>query len=120
EEQRSQRPGPPPRVFQRGGVERGCIAGRMQLEFHHGLLDAPPNRFITPHNAHHSSFTRQAVFFVRRRRVTRLASGALPRCARNCVMNPCSSRASTASGANASATASAVWYPSDLDATARV
>ena len=38
EEQRSQRPGPPPRVFQRGGVERGCIAGRMQLEFHHGLL----------------------------------------------------------------------------------
>src|SRR5206468_1533911 len=30
-------PGPPPRVFQRGGVERGCIAGRMQLEFHHGL-----------------------------------------------------------------------------------
>ena len=36
-EQRSQRPGPPPRVFQRGGVERGCIAGRMQLEFHHGL-----------------------------------------------------------------------------------
>src|SRR5258705_171926 len=37
-EQRSQRPGPPPRVFQRGGVERGCIAGRMQLEFHHGLL----------------------------------------------------------------------------------
>ena len=38
EEQHSQRPGPPPRVFQRGGVERGCIAGRMQLEFHHGLL----------------------------------------------------------------------------------
>ena len=38
EEQRSQRPGPPPRVFQRGGVERGCIAGRMQLEFHRGLL----------------------------------------------------------------------------------
>ena len=38
EEQLSQRPGPPPRVFQRGGVERGCIAGRMQLEFHHGRL----------------------------------------------------------------------------------
>ena len=31
EEQRSQRPGPPPRVFQRGGVERGCIGGRMPL-----------------------------------------------------------------------------------------
>src|SRR5207244_4900031 len=30
----------PPRVFQRGGVERGCIAGRMQLEFHRGLLTA--------------------------------------------------------------------------------
>src|SRR5437762_14293227 len=40
EEQRSQRPGPPPRVFQRGGVERGCIAGRMQLDFHHGLLES--------------------------------------------------------------------------------
>jgi hypothetical protein len=36
EEQRSQRRGP-----QRGsrvGVERGCIARRMQLDFHHGLL----------------------------------------------------------------------------------
>jgi hypothetical protein len=38
EEQRSQRPGSPPRVFQRGGVERGCFAGRMQPDFHHGLL----------------------------------------------------------------------------------
>src|SRR5207245_11562560 len=44
EEQRSQQPGPPPRVFQRGGVERGCIAGRMQLEFHRGLLRATSNR----------------------------------------------------------------------------
>jgi hypothetical protein len=37
EEQRSQTRGP-----QRGsrvGVEEGCSAGRMQLEFHHGLLD---------------------------------------------------------------------------------
>jgi hypothetical protein len=36
EEQRSQTRGP-----QRGsrvGVEEGCSAGRMQLEFHHGLL----------------------------------------------------------------------------------
>ena len=36
EEQRSQPRGP-----QRGsrvGVEEGCSAGRMQLEFHHGLL----------------------------------------------------------------------------------
>ena len=38
EEQRSQTPGSPPRVFQRGGVETGCSAGRMQLAFHHGLL----------------------------------------------------------------------------------
>jgi hypothetical protein len=37
EEQRSQTRGP-----QRGsrvGVEEGCSAGRMQLEFHHGLLE---------------------------------------------------------------------------------
>ena len=38
EEQRSQPRGP-----QRGsrvGVEEGCSAGRMQLEFHHGLLES--------------------------------------------------------------------------------
>ena len=35
-------------------------------------------------------------------------------------MKVCSLRASTASGAKASATASAVWYPTDRDATARV
>jgi hypothetical protein len=37
EEQRSQTRGP-----QRGsrvGVEEGCSAGQMQLEFHHGLLN---------------------------------------------------------------------------------
>lgn len=49
-----------------------------------------------------------AVFFDRRRPVVRLAVWVLPQCARNWVMNVCSSRASTASGANASATASAV------------
>jgi len=43
------------------------------------------------------------------RRVTRFEACRPPQCARNCVMNVCSSRASTASGANASATASAVW-----------
>ena len=37
EEQRSQTPGSPPRVSQRGGVEMGCIAVRMQMELHHGL-----------------------------------------------------------------------------------
>src|SRR5881296_1370897 len=36
EEQRSQ-PGAPTARTVRRGVERGCIAGRMQLEFHHGL-----------------------------------------------------------------------------------
>ena len=39
EEQRSQ-PGAPTARTVRRGVERGCIAGRMQLEFHHGLLAA--------------------------------------------------------------------------------
>ena len=43
-----------------------------------------------------------------------------PQCDRNCVMNACSSRASTANGAKASATVSAVWYPSDRDAIARL
>jgi hypothetical protein len=38
EEQGRQTPGSPPRVFQRGGVEMGCSAGRMQRQFHHGLL----------------------------------------------------------------------------------
>ena len=41
EEQRSQTRGP-----QRGsrvGVEEGCSAGRMQLEFHHGLLSNVSN-----------------------------------------------------------------------------
>ena len=37
EEQRSQARGPQ-RARQRVGVEEGCIAGRMQLDFHHGLL----------------------------------------------------------------------------------
>jgi hypothetical protein len=37
EEQRSQ-PGAPTARTVRRGVERGCIAGRMQPEFHHGLL----------------------------------------------------------------------------------
>src|SRR5213083_1208187 len=44
EEQRSQARGP-----QRGsrvGVEEGCSAGRMQLEFHHGLLRLRPMRRI--------------------------------------------------------------------------
>ena len=49
-----------------------------------------------------------AVLFARRRPVIRFAVCALPQCARNCVMNECSLRASTASGASASATASAV------------
>src|SRR5437667_10349383 len=35
-EQRSQ-PGAPTARTVRRGVERGCIAGRMQLDFHHGL-----------------------------------------------------------------------------------
>ena len=37
EEQRSQ-PGAPTARTVRRGVERGCSAGRMQLEFHRGLL----------------------------------------------------------------------------------
>src|SRR5438309_3328501 len=47
EEQRSQRPGSPPRVFQRGAVERGCIAGRMQPDFHHGLLKADTTEIVS-------------------------------------------------------------------------
>jgi hypothetical protein len=47
EEQRSQTGAPTARTVRRG-VERGCIAGRMQLEFHHGLLSGasqcPPLR----------------------------------------------------------------------------
>src|SRR5438876_10923202 len=39
EEQRS-RPGAPTARTVRRGVERGCIARRMQPDFHHGLLDA--------------------------------------------------------------------------------
>ena len=38
EEQRSQRG---PQRGSRVGVERGCIAGRMQPDFHHGLLGPP-------------------------------------------------------------------------------
>src|SRR5439155_7915789 len=41
EEQRSQ-PGAPTTRTVRRGVERGCIAGRMQLEFHYGLLSLKP------------------------------------------------------------------------------
>ena len=37
EEQRSQPEAPTARTVRRG-VERGCIAGRMQRDFHHGLL----------------------------------------------------------------------------------
>src|SRR5207249_6226226 len=55
-----------------------------------------------------SSGALYAVFVGRRRPRTRDAPCALPQCARNCMMNVCSSCASTASGANASATASAV------------
>ena len=43
EEQRSQ-PGAPTARTVRRGVERGCIAGRMQPEFHHGLLGRPECR----------------------------------------------------------------------------
>src|SRR6266851_4884651 len=46
EEQRSQRRGP-----QRGsrvGVERGCIAGRMQPDFHHGLAVKPRGVLLDP------------------------------------------------------------------------
>lgn len=49
-----------------------------------------------------------AVFLDRRRPVVPSTECAPPQRARNCVMNVCSSRASTANGANASATASAV------------
>jgi hypothetical protein len=49
-----------------------------------------------------------ALFFARRRLVGRVVACALPQCARNCVTNVCSSWGSTASGANARATASAV------------
>jgi hypothetical protein len=38
EEQRSQ-PGAPTARTVRREMERGCIAGRMQLDFHHGLLE---------------------------------------------------------------------------------
>jgi hypothetical protein len=48
------------------------------------------------------------VFLDRCRRLVELPAWTLPQWARNCVMNVCSSRASTASGARASATANAV------------
>ena len=39
----------PHRAFsERGGVERGCIAGRMQPESHHGLLTPGGGRFRLP------------------------------------------------------------------------
>jgi len=44
---------------------------------------------------------------------------ASPQWARNVVTNSCSRALPAASGASARATASAVWYPSDRDATAR-
>src|SRR5712691_10140314 len=49
EEQRSQRRGP-----QRGsrvGVAWGCIAGRMQPDFHHGLLETARHNTVRTRNA---------------------------------------------------------------------
>jgi hypothetical protein len=47
-------------------------------------------------------------YVLRRLPAVRFTALTPPQCARNCVMNACSSRTSTASGASASATASAV------------
>jgi nucleotidyltransferase/DNA polymerase involved in DNA repair len=52
EEQRSQ-PGAPTARTVRRGVERGCLAGRMQLEFHHGLLEPIAREFSPRYERHH-------------------------------------------------------------------
>src|SRR5438034_2469061 len=54
EEQRSQTRGP-----QRGsrvGVEEGCIAGRMQSDFYHGLLGVPQRATAAVMRSQHAVF----------------------------------------------------------------